>query len=76
MTCIYTQSSTMQFTYCVHHMSVIGRVTKQQTPVAVMKFELEGKTAWELVKRPSGQAVLPGLWRFKVKRDENGDSKV
>ncbi len=37
------------------------------------KRELEGKGAWELVPTPQGKAVLPGLWRFKVKRDENGD---
>ncbi len=36
------------------------------------KSELEGKTAWDLVKRPPGQVILPGLWRFKVKKDENG----
>ncbi len=37
------------------------------------KSELEGKAAWDLVKRPPGQAVLPGLWRFKVKKNEDGD---
>ncbi len=35
--------------------------------------ELKRLDAWELVPRPPGVKVLPGLWRFKVKRDENGD---
>ncbi len=37
------------------------------------KRELEGKGARQLVPRPQGKPVLPGLWRYKVKRDENGD---
>ncbi len=37
------------------------------------KRELEGKGAWQLVPRPQGKPVLPGVWRFKVKRDENGN---
>ncbi len=37
------------------------------------KEELKNMGAWELVLRPPGVTVLPGVWRFKVKRDENGD---
>ncbi len=35
--------------------------------------ELKELGAWELVPRPPGVNVLPGLWHFKVKRDENGN---
>ncbi len=37
------------------------------------KSELEGMDAWELVRRPSGIPVLPGIWRFRVNRDEHGE---
>ncbi len=37
------------------------------------KKELEDMGAWELVPRPPGITVLPGVWRFRIKRDENGD---
>ncbi len=29
------------------------------------KGEIEGKGAWELVPRPRGEVVLPGIWRYK-----------
>ncbi len=35
--------------------------------------ELKGLDAWRLVPRTTGARVLPGLWRFKVKKDENGN---
>ncbi len=38
------------------------------------KSELEEKGAWKLVPRPQGTTILPGLWRYKVKRNENGDT--
>ncbi len=34
------------------------------------KVELEAENARELVKPPPGAKILPGLWRFKLKRDE------
>ncbi len=34
--------------------------------------ELEGKGAWELIPRPENIKVLPGVWNFRVKKDENG----
>ncbi len=34
--------------------------------------QLKQLDAWELVPRPPGVKILPGLWRFKVKKDENG----
>ncbi|MCP4125689.1 MAG: hypothetical protein GY753_01340 [Gammaproteobacteria bacterium] len=36
------------------------------------KQELEAKGAWDLVPKPQHQAVLPGLWRYRIKRDEKG----
>ncbi len=36
------------------------------------KAELEEKGALKLVPRPRDAKTLPGLWRFKVKKDENG----
>ncbi len=35
--------------------------------------ELRKKDAWELVPRPANVKVLPGVWSFRIKRDENGD---
>ncbi len=35
--------------------------------------ELKNKGAWEIVTRPAGAKVLPGIWNFRTKRDENGD---
>ncbi len=29
--------------------------------------------AWELVTRPVGVTVLPGVWRFRVKREEHSE---
>ncbi len=37
------------------------------------KEALKNMGAWELEPRPSGVTVLPGVWRFRIKRDENGD---
>ncbi len=34
--------------------------------------QLVEKHAWDLVDRPRDTKVLPGLWQFKIKRDENG----
>ncbi len=33
--------------------------------------ELENKHAWEIVPRPAHDKVLPGVWNFRVKKDEN-----
>ncbi len=36
--------------------------------------ELEAKGAWELVERTdTNMKVLPGVWNFRTKRDENGE---
>ncbi len=37
------------------------------------KSELEYKGAWKFVERPNGHTILPGLWRFKVKKNEKGE---
>ncbi len=37
------------------------------------KKELEERGAWELVPRRQEAKVLPGLWRYRVKRNEHGD---
>ncbi len=29
--------------------------------------------AWELVPRPGDAPILPGVWRFRIKRDEHGE---
>ncbi len=34
--------------------------------------ELKNKSAWELVPRSKDITVLPGVWNFRIKRDENG----
>ncbi len=34
--------------------------------------QLVDKNAWDLVNRPRDAKVLPGLWQFKIKRDERG----
>ncbi len=36
--------------------------------------ELESKQAWELVPRPENAKVLPGVWNYRVKKDENGNT--
>ncbi len=33
---------------------------------------MEAKGAWDLVPKPQDQTVLPGLWRYRTKRDEKG----
>ncbi len=35
--------------------------------------ELENKKAWEIVPRPAHAKLLPGVWNFRVKKDENGN---
>ncbi len=35
--------------------------------------ELRKKNAWELVLRPKNAKVLPGVWNFRIKKDENGN---
>ncbi len=35
--------------------------------------QLQQKGAWQLVHRPRDAKVLPGLWQYKIKRDENGN---
>ncbi len=35
--------------------------------------ELKSKNAWELIPKPKGAKVLPGVWNFRIKRDENGN---
>ncbi len=35
--------------------------------------ELESKQAWEIVPRPKNKNVLPGVWNFRVKKDENSE---
>ncbi len=35
-------------------------------------YELESKQAWEVVPRPKNLSVLPGVWNFRIKKDENG----
>ncbi len=35
--------------------------------------QLEAKNAWMLVDRTDNMKVLPGVWNFRTKKDENGD---
>ncbi len=35
--------------------------------------ELENKQAWEIVPRPENVKVLPGVWNFRINKDENGN---
>ncbi len=35
--------------------------------------ELSGRDAWEIVRRPENVKVLPGVWNFRIKRDEEGN---
>ncbi len=35
--------------------------------------ELEAKGAWVLVDRTTNMKVLPGVWNYRTKRDENGN---
>ncbi len=35
--------------------------------------QLEAKNAWILVDRTDDMKVLPGVWNFRTKKDENGD---
>ncbi len=35
--------------------------------------ELKAMQAWELVARQPGMKVVPGLWRYRIKKDEGGD---
>ncbi len=37
------------------------------------KRELEGMKARELVPRPGDASILPGVWRFRIKRDGHGE---
>ncbi len=34
--------------------------------------ELTSRNAWEYVEGKEGMSVLPGVWPFRVKKDENG----
>ncbi len=34
--------------------------------------ELRSKNAWEIVQRPGNANVLPGVWNFRIKREEKG----
>ncbi len=35
--------------------------------------ELQNKKAWEVVPKPTDKKVLPGVWNFRVKKDERGN---
>ncbi len=35
--------------------------------------ELKGKGAWELVERTDNMNVLPGVWMYRVKKNEKGE---
>ncbi len=42
--------------------------------MAAEKKELETMGAWKLVPKPPHAKVLPGLWRFRAKKDETGQT--